>query len=387
LARKDGHFLGYRGERVNVVFGDPESCKSWLVYFAMKAELEQGGNCMLLSLDNESETETAGRLLALGVDPAVIGDGSRFRLIRPNSAEQLRAVLDETRDFGATFVGIDAFGSILTMLEFDSLKDNDVRKCWTESIQPFGNRDENCAVWVIDHLTKRQAQGRSTDSPYGSAAKKQLVRGSLIRAEVKELLAPESTGRVSLWVEKDNSGRVRQFCVKNLFGSFEIDATDPEQISAHIDTPSEVEAAKDKFRPTYLMEKVSEWLVFEGCTSKESALSTHIITTSVKGKADAKRTALQRLVKEGYVERIEGVGRGGGSRFWSLRPYTERTDPLLGNLNLVPTSSQQSWEQERTLELSDTPKGVRSSEVQGEEDDDDGLAAWRQPLPPQGGAA
>jgi hypothetical protein len=387
LARKDGHFLGYRGKRVNVIYGDPEACKSWLTYFAMKAELEQGGNCLLLNLDNDDETEVVDRLELLGVEGSVIADPSRFRIYQPESAKAIEAVLPETKDFRPSMVSIDSFGGLLTMLDFDSLKDNDVRKCWNENIQPFGNRDNGCAVWVTDHLTKRQTLGRNTDSPYGSAAKKQLVRGSLIRAEVKELLAPESTGRVSLWVEKDNSGRVRQFCKEKLFGSFEIDATDPERISAHIDTPSEVEAAKDKFRPTYLMEKVSEWLVYEGCTSKESAPSTNIITTSVKGKADAKRTALQRLVEEGYVERIEGVGRGGGSRFWSLRPYTERTDPLLGNLNLVPTSSQQSWEQERTLELSDTPKGVRSSEVQGEEDDDDGLAAWRQPLPPQGGAA
>jgi hypothetical protein len=248
-------------------------------------------------------------------------------------------------------------------------------------------------VWVIDHLTKRQALGRNTDSPYGSAAKKQLVRGCLVRAEVKELLAPESTGRVTLWVEKDNSGRVRQFCREKLFGSFEVDATDPEWISAHIDTPSEVEAAKATKRPTELMQRVSKYLESAAHTSAHETTTLEKIKKGVIGKHSGTAWAVEVLKRESYVASRpwqQNDGRGArAEQFWLIKPYKKETDPLLSNLNSnpSPTPSQPSWEGERTFELPNPPIGVRSSEVQGEIDDDDGLAAWRQPLPPQGGAA
>jgi hypothetical protein len=348
---------------------------------------------LLLNLDNDDETEVVTRLELLGVEGSVIADPSRFRIYQPESAEAIEAVLPETKDFRASMVGIDSFGGLLTYLEYDSLKDNDVRKCWNENIQPFGNRDTECAVWVIDHLTKRQALGRNTDSPYGSAAKKQLVRGCLVRAEVEELLAPESTGRVTLWVEKDNSGRVRQFCREKLFGSFEIDATDPEWISAHIDTPSEVEAAKATKRPTELMQRVSKYLESAAHTSAHETTTLEKIKKGVIGKHSGTAWAVEVLKRESYVASRpwqQNDGRGArAEQFWLIKPYKKETDPLLENLNSnpSPTPSQPSWEGERTFELPNPPIGVRSSEVQGEIDDDDGLAAWRQPLPPQGGAA
>jgi hypothetical protein len=402
IPRKDGHFLGYRGKRINAIYGDPEACKSWLTYFAMKLELEQGGNCLLLNLDNDDETEVVNRLELLGIKGSVIADPSRFRIYQPVSAQELEAVLPETQDFRASMVGIDSFGGVLTRLGFDSLKDNDVRECWNENIQPFGNRDNECAVWVIDHLTKNQVQGRRTDSPYGSAAKKQLIRGCLVRAEVQESFAPEAIGRVRLYVEKDNSGRVRQFCEKagnsnerKLFGDLELNATDPERVSAQIHTPSPEVATQ---RPTVLMERISDHLTAQGFTSAHKAISLNYIHENVIGKTQWLTKALETLKQEGYVAGRPwqaNDGRGARSdRYWLVMKYKEGTDPLLTdslleNLNLTPspTPSQLSSEGERTSELSNPALGVRSSGVQGEINDDDGLEAWREPLPPQGGAA
>lgn len=396
LARNGGSFGGYRGKRINMLYGDPESGKSWVLYSEQQAELKNGGRALFLNLDFEDTSETVSRLLGLGTDRLHIGDSSRFRLYQPETTEALRRVLDEAKEFDPTLVVIDSLGGMLTMLGLDSLKDGDVREGWTKYVRPFGDISEACAVWVIDHLTKKQVQGRNTDSPYGSTAKKQLVRGVMLRAEVKEELAPERVGRVNLYVEKDNSGKVRQVSKDKLFGSFVLDSTDPEAIVVEIADPSEVSEKAEKLRPTNLMEKVATHLAVHG------TCSMHNITTNVTGRKGWVEKAVHQLVKEEYVEEWEAGkldGRGGGKRYRRKRPYFEALDPLdeygepketasPSNSNLVPTSSELSSGEERTSELSNPPIGVRSSQVQGKEEEAEMFSPeWSQPLPPLGGAA
>lgn len=391
MQRKDLHFLGYRGARINLLYGDPESGKSWVLYAETKAELERGGRVVLLSVDFEDVSESASRLLALEVEPAVIGNPSRLRFYQPETTQALKVVLAEVEKFDPTLVVIDSLGGMLTMLGLDSLKDSDVRGAWREYVHPFGERSEGCAVWVIDHLTKKQAQGRNTDSPYGSAAKKQLVRGAMIRAEVSDPLAPEHLGRVNLYVEKDNSGKVRQVSSSNGYlGCFTLDSTKGKTTYAEIASPDEVREKKEKFVPTYYAQRVSEFLEMHGTQSGRQ------IENGVEGKKAMVTKALEYLVKGEWVQEREaqaGEGRGGGKRYSSLKPYRETDDPnsdkWVGNFiyepNRPPTDPQLTKGSERTSELSYPPIGVSSSEVQGEVVETVGGSEWSEPL--SGGAA
>jgi hypothetical protein len=248
-------------------------------------------------------------------------------------------------------------------------------------------------VWVIDHLTKRQAQGRNTDSPYGSAAKKQLVRGAMIRAEVTKSLAPERVGRVNLYVEKDNSGRVRRLSTgeNGYVGCFTLDSTKDETSVAEIASPQEVTEKVEKFVPTWWAAKIWKYLDDNGTQSRRH------LKENVEGGADYLDKALDHLVKGEWVQEREaqkGDGRGGGKRYSVLKPYFETEDPAsdkyLGNHvyepNPSPTESQLERESERSSELNYPPKGVISSSLQGEVGREEGFSPeWSEPLPPMGG--
>lgn len=77
----------------------------------------------------------------------------------------------------------------------------------------------------------------------------------------------------------------------------------------------------DDFRPTVLMERISEAI------ETEPGMSTNEATGAVKGKNDAKRIALRLLVGEGYV-RVEREGQA--RRHYSERLYRRTEDPSAG---------------------------------------------------------
>jgi hypothetical protein len=392
MQRKDLEFLGYKGARINLLYGDPESGKSWILYAETRAELDRGGRVLLLSIDYEDATESVARLIRLEAKRSVIGDPSRFRFSKPETKEALKKVLASVEGFDPTLVVIDSLQGLHAMLGLDSLKDSDVRSAWREYVQPFGVSDSR-AVWVIDHLTKRQAQGRNTDSPYGSAAKKQLVRGAMIRAEVSESLAPERVGRVNLYIEKDNSGRVRRVSTgaNGYVGCFTLDSTKDETSLAEIASPQEVTEKVGKIVPTWYAAQIWKYLNDNGTQSRRT------IKKEVTGKAATLDKALDHLVKGEWVqERQAGEldGKGGGKRYSVLKPYFETEDPAsdkyLGNYvyepNPSPTESQLERESERSSELDSPPIGGISSTLQGAVRSQERFSPeWGEPLPPMGG--
>src|SRR3954471_31571 len=78
LRRVDGHALFYAG-KVNVLFGDPESGKSWIAYAAVAQALGEGRRCTIIDVDHNGMREVISRLLALGAPPSALGDPERFR--------------------------------------------------------------------------------------------------------------------------------------------------------------------------------------------------------------------------------------------------------------------------------------------------------------------
>lgn len=77
----------------------------------------------------------------------------------------------------------------------------------------------------------------------------------------------------------------------------------------------------DGFRPTTLMERISE------AVELEPGLTTNDITAAVKGKTDAKRIALRLLVAENYL-RVEREGQA--RKHYCDRLYRASEDPEIG---------------------------------------------------------
>lgn len=82
LTRRDGKQMFYRGE-VNVVFGDPEHGKTWVVLAACAEVLQNGGRALVADLDHNGAAAIVGRLLLLEAPQEALSDPDRFRLCEP----------------------------------------------------------------------------------------------------------------------------------------------------------------------------------------------------------------------------------------------------------------------------------------------------------------
>jgi hypothetical protein len=80
LARADGVCAFYAGE-VNMLFGEPETGKTWIALVALAEVLTSGGSGLVVDLDHNGAVSTITRLLALGVPEEILIDATRFRAI------------------------------------------------------------------------------------------------------------------------------------------------------------------------------------------------------------------------------------------------------------------------------------------------------------------
>lgn len=73
LRRTDGIGLFYNGQ-VNLVFGDPESGKSWICLAAISEALSLGRRAVVIDLDHNGPSATVQRLLMLGAPEDALRD-------------------------------------------------------------------------------------------------------------------------------------------------------------------------------------------------------------------------------------------------------------------------------------------------------------------------
>lgn len=319
--RTDDVALWYAG-KVNGVFGDPESAKTWLAMQALVEALDAGERGVLVDLDHNGAVLTVQRLVMLGADPAVIADPQLFRYYAPDDRGELAIAVCQAVEFLPAIAILDSLGELVPMMGRDS-KDNDQITSALRLVA-FPLARAGAAVITIDHLPKA---GESRDSGYaiGGMAKKRAMDGSYIRAEVRKPPAPGQIGKVSLRVAKDRAGRLREHAPGGFIGTFVLDSTEPGRVLARIDAADErPPEERPKFRPTGLMQKVSHLL-----SGMPDGLSKRQIFEEVRGKQSAVKAAIEVLVDEGYVSMAPRSGRGGGFTYALLKPYFEASDLTL----------------------------------------------------------
>ncbi|WP_111767918.1 recombinase RecA [Nakamurella deserti] len=207
LARSDGHCLFYEGQ-VNVLFGDPESGKT-LIALAALSELALGRRrSVFVDIDHNGPEAIVGRLLALGVDPAYLGDPGLFRYMEPEGRNDLLDIVAFLRTWEPAAAVVDSLGELLPLLGRKSNDPDDFTTAHSDVLKPIAVA--GAAVIGIDHLAK------NTDSraagPTGTAAKRRTVSGASIRVTVKEQFVPGRGGSAVLTVNKDRHGGLRRHC-------------------------------------------------------------------------------------------------------------------------------------------------------------------------------
>jgi hypothetical protein len=205
--RSDGNALFYAGQ-VNMVFGDPESGKTFLCLAACAEALNRGRKVLVVDLDHNGPGATVDRLLMLGARESILADPDRFRYVEPDDAPHLQAVVAAAVDWRPAVVLIDSVGELMPVFGFSSNSPDDFTLVNARVLKPLAMA--GAVVLGIDHLAKGTES--RTSGPTGTAAKKRAVGGVSVRVTLKDAFTPGRGGAAAITIHKDRHGGLRQHC-------------------------------------------------------------------------------------------------------------------------------------------------------------------------------
>ncbi len=310
LARVDGPCLLYAG-RGHQISGEPEACKGWIALRAV-ADVLAGGKAVIYIDFEATAAELVERLIALGVAMStIVGQLTYFAPHEPLT-DACREKLDAALDRGPALVVLDGVTEALTVHGLDLGDNTDVAK-WLELL-PRPAARTGAAVLAIDHVVKdKESRGR-----YASGAQHKLAGIDVAYSvHVVEPFGRGREGEVEIKVRKDRPGHVRTHVEGEDVAIVRL-RSDPE--TGAVEVVLEPPGARGDFRPTTLMERLSEAIELE------PGMSVNKIRKAVKGKSDAKEQARHLLIAEGYVK-VEAEGNE--YRHSNARLYRAHEDPKL----------------------------------------------------------
>jgi hypothetical protein len=207
MFRTDANALFYTG-KVNVLFGDSESGKTWIALAALVEVLGSGGRVAVIDLDHNGMAETVSRMIALGAKPDVLADLDRFRYCEPGDAAELDFFVADLAAWRAWAVVADSLGEILPMLGLSSNSPDEYTAANRRVLTPLAA--SGAAVIAVDHLPKDD--GAREKGQTGTLAKRRSVNGVSLRVTVRDQFTPGCGGSASLTISKDRPGGLRGHC-------------------------------------------------------------------------------------------------------------------------------------------------------------------------------
>ncbi len=215
LSRTDGVLLLYKG-KVSDIHGEPEACKGWFACYAATDVLARGDGVVYVDFE-DSIRGILGRMRSLGVSDEVLLDG--FSYVGPTEALQSAAVeggKDTRLSFERTLrvlsrpvglVVLDGVTQAIANQMMGSSNSNDDIAAFYRDMPRMIVHDENCAVLLVDHVTKDAGNPRFA---IGGMMKLAAVDGASFQAEVKVPFGRGRNGLVLIKVAKDRPGYVRE---------------------------------------------------------------------------------------------------------------------------------------------------------------------------------
>lgn len=206
LKREDGHSILYPG-KINAIFGESESGKTWVALEAVRQELVRGNWVMYIDFE-DSARGIMNRLKTLKTPQEGF---SRFLYANPDSAytpaisEALLATLSE---FKPSLVVVDGVNAAMNLMGLDLEKNKDATEFSQRILRPL--RTFGSGILTIDHVTK----SKDTRGNYaiGAQAKRADIDGVAISVSVEQPFGRGTDGALALTVTKDRPGFVRAIC-------------------------------------------------------------------------------------------------------------------------------------------------------------------------------
>lgn len=302
LRRADGHGLFYAGLS-NMLFGASESCKSWVAYLAVVEALQDGYKAVIVDLESDL-IEVMVRLRVLGLSDATIRTNLAY--IRPD--EPLRRILTgpaaplgptdhdlaDALAEGPAVIVIDALGELFALHGLDPLSNRDAPLV-TGFLRRLADRT-GAAVISVDHIPHGPREG-GAKAPIGAQHKRAAVTGVAFEVRATTPLAPGQIGKVSLRVNKDRPGGVREHARGEVAARISLDAaTHPTRVLPSVEGPARPGQRSEALQKR--MAQVADVLGHAG----EDGLSLRAVRDHTGGNKDLTRDALEALVEDGNVE-------------------------------------------------------------------------------------
>jgi len=295
LYRTDGQCLLYAG-KVNAIFGESESGKTWVALEAVRQQLVQGNRVFYVDFE-DSKRGIRGRLKALGV---MREQFERFRYANPDGAYNeiaQQALLGAIRDFTPNLIVVDGVNAAMNLLGLDLEKNKDATQFSQVVLRPL--RLWGAAILTIDHVTK--SKDNRGNYAIGAQAKRADIDGVAIAVDVSMPFGRGSNGKLNLKITKDRPGFVRGISQEaSYIGHVDLISQPDNRIEIS------VVGGQTGFSPhEYLMRKVSEFMEKHG-----AELSTNQIVQAIEGGTDQIKKALAQLEGQGFLGvRAQGQGR------------------------------------------------------------------------------
>lgn len=305
----------YPGKR-HVFSGAPESAKTLAGYAILIQVVRAQAEAILIDFEMGSYDARA-RLRELG---ATTDEIDRIHYLEPDVGATTQRITTLIQ-LNPHLVLIDAAAGAYGLQGLDDNKRQDV-EAWSQ-IYVQGFWRAGIATILIDHVVKNtENRGRFQ---IGSERK---LGGADVHLGF-ETITPISRGTDGLYkivTHKDRGGYLQRGTLANLeLSSHPNTHTITWTFKAAEHTPDDV-----PFRPTTLMERISFWLRLQS-----EPVSRKTVEEAVKGKSNqAKRTAMDVLVREGFC--VETEGARGARLIQAIRVY-RHDDP---DCNPEPMASQ-----------------------------------------------
>lgn len=306
--------LFYAG-RVNAVFGDSGGGKSWVALWSIKEAIENGHHAVLVDYEDHPAAAVL-RLEALGCDRAKVLEYLIY--IQPQERWSAASELNLIEGLAGREVAvavIDSTGEGMALDGVNPNADDEVARWFRGAARTLAAL--GAAVVLIDHAPKMKAEGRNVDFAIGSQRKRAAINGAAYYLEVMSAPSRDQDGSFKLVTRKCRFGHRKHGTVACVV---EMKNEEDGGIDFMMKQPDP--SASANFRPTWVMQKMSEWLQQMGQpVSWRQAREAPVGKQGGKGKRQVVDVALAVLRDEGFISWPKGA------QIEHVRAYREADDP------------------------------------------------------------
>ncbi|HSG61297.1 MAG TPA: bifunctional DNA primase/polymerase, partial [Pseudomonadales bacterium] len=206
LRREDGNCLLYAG-KINAIFGESESGKTWLALEAIRQELEKNNIVFYIDFE-DSARGILNRLKTMRVPT------EKFKFFRyANPDTDLEAGIGELMRteimaYLPTLIVVDGVNAAMNLLGLDLEKNKDATEFSRRVLKPL--RIGGAGILTIDHVTK--SKDNRGNYAIGAQAKRADIDGAAFAVSVAMPFGRGIDGALDITCTKDRPGFVRAIC-------------------------------------------------------------------------------------------------------------------------------------------------------------------------------